>query len=48
MNTGKALETKRLVLVPGNNARDDEPFINMLQMMVIFEIFAALSSAKNT
>ena len=27
MNTGKALETKRLVLVPGNNARDDEPFI---------------------
>lgn len=31
MNTDKALETKRLLLVPGNNVRDDEPFINMLR-----------------
>ena len=29
MNTGKALETKRIVLVPGNNARDDEPFMQI-------------------
>ena len=31
MNTGKTIETERLLLIPGNNARDDAHFIHMLR-----------------
>lgn len=31
MNTGKKIETERLLLVPGSNARDDAHFIQMLR-----------------
>lgn len=31
MNTGKKIETERLLLVPGSNARDDAHFIHMLR-----------------
>ena len=31
MNTGVTIETERLPLIPGSNARDDEPFIKMLR-----------------
>ncbi len=31
MNTGKKIETERLLLIPGSNARDDVPFIHMLR-----------------
>ena len=46
MNTGKALETKRLVLVPGNNARDDEPFINMLRNDGNFRDFCGIEFSE--
>ena len=31
MNTGKMIETDRLLLRPGKNNTDDEPFITMLR-----------------
>ncbi len=31
MNTGFNIETDRLMLIPGSNARDDVPFIHMLR-----------------
>lgn len=31
MNTGKKIETERLLLVPGSNTRDDAHFIHMLR-----------------
>lgn len=46
MNTDKALETKRLVLVPGNNARDDEPFINMLRNDGNFRDFCGIEFSE--
>ena len=46
MNTGKALETKRLVLVPANNARDDEPFINMLRNDGNFRDFCGIEFSE--
>lgn len=46
MNTGKALETKRLLLVPGNNVRDDEPFINMLRNDGNFRDFCGIEFSE--
>ena len=31
MNTGTKIETERLLLIPGSNARDGEPFMKMLR-----------------
>ena len=31
MNAGKKIETERLLLIPGSNARDDAHFIHMLR-----------------
>lgn len=46
MNTGKTLETKRLLLVPGNNARDDETFINMLRNDGNFRDFCGIEFSE--
>lgn len=48
MNTGITIETERLLLIPGNNARDDEPFILMLRNDGNFRDFCGLDfSEKN-
>ena len=47
MNTGLTLETERLFLIPGSNARDDELFIQMLRKDGNFRDFVVLSLAKN-
>ena len=42
MNTGTTIETKRLLLIPGNNARDDVPFTHMLRKDGSFREFCGL------
>lgn len=42
MNTGTPIETERLLIIPGNNARDNEPFIHMLRNDGNFRDFSGL------
>lgn len=42
MNTGDRLETERLLLFPGLNARDDKPFLKMLKEDGDFRIFCGV------
>lgn len=42
MNTGKIIETKNLLLKPGSNETDNEPFIRMLSQDGDFEAFCGL------
>ena len=42
MNTGKIIETKNLLLKPGNNATDNKPFIEMLRNDGNFKDFCGL------
>ena len=46
MNTGLPIETERLKLIPGNNARDDEPFISMLRNDGNFRDFCGLKFSE--
>ena len=46
MNTGVTIETERLLLVPGNNARDDEPFILMLRNDGNFRDFCGIEFSE--
>lgn len=48
MNTGTAVETKRLMLLPGSNIRDAEPFLKMLREDGDFREFCGVEfSEKN-
>ena len=42
MNTGKAIETERLLLLPGQNARDNKPFLRMLREDGDFYMFCGV------
>ncbi len=46
MNTGKKIETERLLLVPGSNARDDAPFIHMLRTDGDFRDFCGIEFSE--
>lgn len=46
MNTGIKIETERLVLVPGSNARDSEHFIHMLRNDGNFRDFCGLEFSE--
>lgn len=42
MNTGEIIETKNLLLKPGNNATDSEAFLKMLKQDGDFELFCGM------
>lgn len=42
MNTGTKIETEHLMLIPGNNARDNAPFIHMLKDDGDFRTFCGI------
>ena len=42
MNTGSIIQTQRLLLIPGNNVRDDVPFIEMLRTDGNFRDFCGI------
>ena len=42
MNTGSTIQTQRLLLIPGNNVRDDVPFIEMLRTDGNFRDFCGI------
>ena len=46
MNTGLTLETERLFLIPGSNARDDELFIQMLRKDGNFRDFCGIEFSE--
>lgn len=46
MNTGKKIETERLLLIPGNNARDDAHFIHMLRNDGDFRDFCGIEFSE--
>lgn len=46
MNTGKMIETDRLLLRPGKNITDDEPFITMLREDGDFKDFCGLDFSE--
>lgn len=46
MNTDVTIETERLLLIPGNNARDDEPFILMLRNDGNFRDFCGIEFSE--
>ena len=46
MNTGKKIETERLLLIPGSNARDDERFIRMLRNDGDFRDFCGIEFSE--
>lgn len=48
MNTGKKIETERLLLIPGSNARDDAHFIHMLRNDGDFRDFCGIEYSENT
>ena len=47
MNTGKKIETERLLLIPGSNVRDDAPFIHMLRNDGDFRDFCGIEVFEN-
>lgn len=46
MNTGKKIETERLLLIPGSNARDDAHFIHMLRNDGDFRDFCGIEFSE--
>ena len=46
MNTGKKIETERLLLFPGSNARDDAHFIHMLRNDGDFRDFCGIEFSE--
>lgn len=46
MNTGIKLETERLMLIPGSNIRDNEPFIHMLRNDGNFRDFCGIEFSE--
>ena len=46
MNTGKAIETERLLLLPGQNARDNKPFLRMLREDGDFYMFCGVKYSR--
>lgn len=46
MNTGLKIETKHLLLIPGNNARDDAHFIEMLRNDGNFRDFCGIEFSE--
>ena len=46
MNTGKALQTERLLLLPGLNARDNKPFLRMLREDGDFYMFCGVKYSR--
>lgn len=47
MNTGEIIETDRLLLMPGNNAKDNIPFLKMLREDGDFSIYCGLPFSKD-
>jgi len=46
VNTGKKIETERLLLIPGSNARDDAHFIHMLRNDGDFRDFCGIEFSE--
>lgn len=46
MNTHKTLETERLILLPGNNERDNDAFLKMLREDGDFRIFCGVDFSE--